>query len=295
MIIIPGPANLDLGSKIAEKLDVKSYPVDHRIFPDGESYIKISPNVVNETVSIIQTTAPEPDRKLIQVLIMSKTIKDFGAKRIILVVPYLAYSRQDKRFLKGEALTLDVILALFEKVGVSDLVVVDIHNEKALQEVAVNNKIAVHNLSAVPAIAEYFKTNGYKDAYSLSPDKGAIHLAQKSNLILKGGYGFFEKSRDRKTGDIEMKVKGLNVSGKKAVVLDDIISSGSTMAKAVKALIEQGAVKVAAASSHALFIGDAIKKLNKAGADMILSTDTVMNPYSKVSIAHLIAEYLKSI
>jgi ribose-phosphate pyrophosphokinase len=295
MIIIPGPASLDLGSKIAEKLEVKSYPVDHRIFPDGESYIKISPNVENEIVSIIQTTAPEPDRKLIQLLIMSKTIKDFGANRIILVVPYLAYSRQDKRFLKGEALTLDVILALFEKVGVSDLVVVDIHNERSLQEVAVNNKISVHNLSAVPAMAEYLKTNGYKGAYSLSPDKGAVHLAQESDLILKGGYGFFEKSRDRRTGDIEMKVKGLNVSGKKAVVLDDIISSGGTMAKAVKGLIEQGAVKIAAASSHALFIGDAIKKLNKAGADMILSTDTVMNPYSKVSIAHLVAEYLGSI
>jgi ribose-phosphate pyrophosphokinase len=295
MIVIPGPASTELGEKIARFLGVDSFPVNHRLFPDGESYIRIEPNIKEKTVVIVQTTAPNPDRKLVQLLIIASTAKDYGAKRVIAVVPYLGYSRQDKRFLKGEALTLDVVLSLLEKTGVSDLLVVDIHNEESIREIEKNHSIKVHNLSAVPTLARYLKESDYMGAYSLSPDKGAVHLAKKASKVLEGGYSFFEKKRDRRTGEIEMLVTDLSIEGKKAVVIDDIISSGGTMANAIKGLKEQGALQVAAMCSHALFMPGAEERLLKAGADIVVASDTVENQYSKISVAKIIKEHLEKI
>jgi ribose-phosphate pyrophosphokinase len=293
MIVIPGPASIELGKKIAEYLGVDSFPVNHRLFPDGESYIRIEPNIKEKTVVIVQTTAPDPDRKLVQLLIIASTARDYGAKRVIAVIPYLGYSRQDKRFLKGEVLTLDVILSLLEKTGVSDLIVVDIHNEESIREIEKNHSIKVHNLSAIPTLANYLKESDYFGAYSLSPDKGAVHLAEKASKVLEGGYSFFEKKRDRRTGEIEMLVTDLNIKGKKAIVIDDIISSGGTMAKAIRGLKEQGALQVAAVCSHALFMSGAEERLSKAGADLIVTSDTVENQYSKISVARTIKEHLE--
>jgi ribose-phosphate pyrophosphokinase len=295
MIIIPGPASTELGEKIAEYLGVDSFPVNYRLFPDGESYIRIEPNIKEKTVVIVQTTAPNSDRKLVQLLMIASTARDHGAKRVIAVVPYLGYSRQDKRFLKGEALTLDIVLSLLDKTGVSDLLVVDIHNEESIREIEKNHSIKVHNLSAVPTLAMYLKESDYMGAYSLSPDKGAVHLAEKASKVLEGGYSFFEKKRDRRTGEIEMLVTDLNIKGKKAVVIDDIISSGGTMAKAIKGLKEQGALQVAAVCSHALFMPGAEERLLKAGADIVVTSDTVENQHSKISVAKIIKEHLEKI
>jgi ribose-phosphate pyrophosphokinase len=295
MIVIPGPASTELGKNIAEFLGVDSFPVNHRLFPDGESYIRIESNVKEKTVVIVQTTSPDPDRKLVQLLMIASTARDYGAKRVIAVVPYLGYSRQDKRFLRGEALTLDVILNLLDKTGVSDLIVVDLHNEKSIREIEKNHSIKVHNLSAVPSLARYLKESDYLGAYCLSPDKGAVHLAEKASKELEGRYSFFEKKRDRRTGEIDMLVTDLDIKGKKAIVIDDIISSGGTMAKAIKGLKEQGANKVAAVCSHALFMPGAEERLFEAGADLIVTSDTVDNSYSKISVAKIIKEHLEKI
>jgi ribose-phosphate pyrophosphokinase len=154
-------------------------------------------------------------------------------------------------------------------------------------------KIGITNLSAVPLIAKYLVEKGFKKAYCLSPDEGAIHLAEAAAEILGGGYGFFEKVRDLKTGDIQMTVKNLDVKGMDAIVIDDIISSGGTMASAISGLKSQGAARVAATCIHGLFIGNSVKKIVESGADLLVSTDTVESDYSKVSIAPLIGEYLK--
>ena len=253
MIVIPGPASKKLGEAIAAKLGVRSNPAEHRLFPDGESYLRLPGGIEDETVIFVQTTAPDPDRKTLQLLIMVKTAKDLGATRVIACVPYLAYMRQDKRFLEGEALSLDVILGLLEAAGVDDL------------------------------------------AYSLSPDVGAIHLAEAAGKVLGGRHGYFEKSRDRRTGEIAMKVKDLDVDGVNAVVFDDIISSGGTTARAIEALKRQGAAKVAAACVHALFMPGAEERIEAAGSGLIVSTDTVKSKHGKVTVAGLIADYVKTL
>jgi ribose-phosphate pyrophosphokinase len=295
MIVIPGPASNKLGEAIAAKLGVHANPAEHRLFPDGESYLRLPGGIEDETVILVQTTAPDPDRKTLQLLFMAKTANDLGAERVIACVPYLAYMRQDKRFLEGEALSLDVILGLLEAAGVDDLVVVDAHSASSLREMEAGHRVKVHNLSAVPLLADYVKNHGYDGAYSLSPDVGAIHLAEAAGKVLGGRHGYFEKSRDRRTGEIAMKVKDLDVDGVNAVVFDDIISSGGTTARAIEALKRQGAAKVAAACVHALFMPGAEERIEAAGSGLIVSTDTVKSKHGKVTVAGLIADYLKTL
>jgi len=295
MIVVPGPASMELGKAVAAQLGLAAHPVEHRLFPDGESYLRLPPAVRGEEAVLVQTTAPDPDRKLMQLLIMARTAKDLGAARITACVPYLAYMRQDKRFLKGEALSLDVVLGLLEAAGVDDLVVVDAHSASSLRKMEADHRVKVHNLSAMPLLAEYVKERGYGGAYSLSPDAGAIRLAMAAGRVLGGRHGYFEKSRDRKTGEITMKVKDLDVDGVNAVVFDDIISSGGTTARAVEGLKRQGAAKVAAACVHALFMPGAEERIREAGADLIVAADTVESSHAGVTVAGLLAGHLKTL
>lgn len=295
MIVIPGPSSLGLGWRIAERLGVEPTPVEHRVFPDGESYIKLTKQVAGESVVIVQTTAPNPDTRLMQLLLMARTAKDFDAEKVVAVVPYLAYARQDKRFTDLESLSLDIIFGMLECAGVTNLVTVNIHNEASTRGVEKRHKVRFHNISAIPLLAEYLKKEGFGGAYSLSPDKGAIYIAEAASKVLGGGYNYFEKTRDRKTGEITMAVKDLNIGGRKAVVFDDMISSGGTMAKAVEALTAQGAEKVATACTHVLYMPGAEEKIRKAGADPIIATNTIETPFSRVSVAGIIADKLREI
>ncbi|MBS7637905.1 ribose-phosphate diphosphokinase [Candidatus Bathyarchaeota archaeon] len=293
MILLSGPASIELGRKIGVELGIPAEPVEHRIFPDGESYIRVAVDVRGETTVIIQTTSPPQDRHLIQLLLMARTVKDLGAKRVLCVVPYLAYARQDKRFMEGEALSLEVILRLLENSGVEGLVVVDVHNEDSLREL--RGGMEVWNISAIPLLARYLRGLGYSGALSISPDTGALGLARLADQELGGGFRAFQKRRDRKTGDIMMWAEDLDVYGRDAAVFDDMVSTGGTTARAVAILKSLGARRVAAACTHALFLGDAERRIKEAGADHILATDTIPTHLSTVSVAKLIADHLKTI
>ena len=295
MIIVPGPASNPLGEAIAHELGQEPVFINNRIFPDGESYIQMPHAVKGETVVIVQTTAPEPDRKILQLLFMARTAKDFGAQRVIAVLPYMAYARQDKRFLEGEALSFDIVLGLLEAIGVDDTIIIDIHCEDALAELQPKYSMKIHNLTALFVLAEYMKKHTYAGAYSLSPDIGRKDIVEKVSKVLDGGFAFFEKIRDRYTGKTTMIVKNLDLKGKNVVIFDDIISSGGTMARAIRGLKDQGAGKVAAVCTHALPVPGANEKLRNAGADDIVATDTVESLYETVSVAGLIADYLRTI
>ena len=295
MIIVPGPASNILGEAIAHELGQEPVFITNRIFPDGESYIQMPNEVEGEAVVLVQTTAPDPDRKIMQLLFMARTAKDFGAERIVAVMPYMAYARQDKRFLEGEALSFDVVLGLLESVGVDDTIVIDVHCEEALEELQPKYTMKIHNLTALFVLAEYMKQHSYDGAYSLSPDIGRKKIVERVSEVLGGGFAFFEKVRDRYTGKTTMIVKDLDLKGKNVVIFDDIISSGGTMSRAIQGLKEQGAGKVAAVCTHALPVPGANEKLRNAGADDIVATDTVESLYETVSIAGLVAEYLRTL
>ena len=295
MIIIPGPASNALGEAIAHELGQEPVFIPNRIFPDGESYVQLPSELQDQTVVLIQTTAPEPDRKIMQLLFMARTAKDLGAKRVIVVMPYMAYARQDKRFLYGEALSFDIVFDLLEAVGVDDTILIDIHSETVLEELKPRHNMRIHNLTAIFVLAEYLKKNSYAGAYSLSPDIGRKDIVERVSKVMGGGFAFFEKVRDRYTGKTSMVVKDLDLKGKNVVIFDDIISSGGTMARAIQGLKEQGSGKVAAVCTHALPVAGANEKLRNAGADKVVATDTVESVYETVSIAGLVADFLKTL
>lgn len=295
MIIIPGPASNALGEAVAHHFGQEPVFLSNRIFPDGESYVQLPSNLKGETVVLVQTTAPEPDRKIMQLLFMARTAQDMGAERIIAVMPYMAYARQDKRFLEGEALSFDIVFDLLEAVGVDDTIVIDVHCEESLESLKHRHKMRIHNLTAIFVLADYLKKNSYDGAYSLSPDIGRKDIVEKVSKVMGGGFAFFEKIRDKYTGKTTMVVKDLDLKGKNVVIFDDIISSGGTMSRAIQGLKRQGSGRVAAVCTHALPVPGAFEKLRNAGADRIIATDTVESIYETISVAGLIADYLRGL
>lgn len=290
MKVIPGPASKQLGERIGDLLKAEVVPVFFKTFPDGESYIRFDAEFLeDEDVVIVQTTGPPQDQRIIQLLLMADNARDMKARSITAVVPYFAYSRQDKRFLPGEVFSIKTIVKLLEDCGISKIISVNAHNPTLLKAF----KIPVEDLSAVPLLAEYFRTKGLvKNPLSLSLGKKALSVAKEADAILHGGFDFVSTKRDVRTGNVTLDERELLVKGRDVVVFDDIISSGGTMAKAVKLVKDQGAKKVYAACVHPLLIGDSQKRILENGAEEIIGTDCVPSPVSKVSVAPLIAKVL---
>jgi len=288
MIVVPGPASQELGRKIAELLKAKAVSVGFKKFPDGESYIRLEGNVEGEDVAIVQTISPPQDTHLVQLFLMADAAKDLGAKEVLTVVPYFAYARQDKRFLSGEAFSVKTVMSLLGACGISKILTVNSHNPQILK----GFRIPVEDLSAISLIADYFRNKGYEGAFSLSLGKKALDIATQANNILKGGYDYVTTERDKATGEVKIGRKSLPVKNRDVIIFDDIISSGGTMAKAVKAVKDQGARKVYAACVHPLLAEGAKEKIVKSGAEGIVGTDCIPSPVSVVSVAPLVAQAL---
>lgn len=290
MKIIPGPASKELGEKIGRLFQIDVVPVFHKTFPDGESYIRFDTgSLQSEDVAIIQTTSPPQDQRIIQLLLMADNALDMKARSITAVVPYFAYSRQDKRFLPGEAFSIKTIVKLFQDCGVGKMITVNAHNSSLLQTM----KIRIEDLSAIPLLAEHFITsNLVENPVSLSLGKKAVSMAKEADSILKGGFDHISTKRDIRTGNVTIEEKQLAVRNRDVIVFDDIISSGGTMAKAVRFVKGQRARKVYSACVHPLLSGDSYRRILEEGAEGIVGTDCVQSTVSEVSIAPLIGKAL---
>ncbi|MCL2643187.1 MAG: ribose-phosphate diphosphokinase [Candidatus Bathyarchaeota archaeon] len=290
MKIILGPASIELAENVSSLIDIQNIPVTSKIFPDGESYVKLEGNVLGENVVIIQTTCPPmQDGKLFQLAFMADAAKRAGANKVTAVVPYLAYTRQDKMFLSGEGISVGTIARMLGASGIDNLLTVNIHSEHVLSEFPFLAK----TVSGISLLAEYFVKQGHKNVFALAPDKGAMYIAQEAQQVLGGGVGHLSKVRDRYTGQTVQSAEGLDVEGQTVVIFDDIISTGGTIVGAAKILKERGAKHVFTACVHPLLIGDASKRILEAGVEEIVGTDSVPGVYSKVSLAPLISKQLK--
>ena len=288
MIIVPGPASQSLGQKVAETLNAQIVSVNLKTFPDGEYCLRFEGDVSGEEVVVVQSTGPPQDTNIMRLLLMLDAAKDLRAEKVTAVVPYLAFARQDKRFLPGEVVSAETVVKLIEACGTDQFVTVNIHSENTLKRFSVPTE----NLSAITLLANHFKNRGLDGAFSLSPDKGAVELAEEADRVLGGGCGWLRKERDRYTGEIQVEEKSLNVKGRDVIVFDDIISTGGTIARAVKMLKTQGARRVYAACVHPLLIDEAKQKILNNGAEEIVGTDSIPSSVRTVSLAPLIAEAL---
>ncbi len=281
---------MELGEKICELTGYGKVSVMARVFPDGESYVRLEGNVQNERVYIVQTTSTPQDTRLMQLALLAHAAKRIGASKVTAVTPYLAYARQDKIFLQGETISIEAIATMLKAAGVDELITANVHSESALTKCPFPAK----TISAIPLLADHFVRKGTNKAFALSPDKGAMYIALQAQSVLGGEVGHLQKQRDRYTGQTIQTAAHLNVKGQTVIIFDDIISTGGTIVGAAKILREQGAAHVYAACVHGLFIGDAEKRILEAGVEEIVSTDSVPSKNSKVSLAPLFAQELKA-
>jgi len=288
--IICGPASKPLAEAVSAQTGYPNVNVSAKVFPDGESYVRLEDEVKDEEVAIIQTTCPPmQDGRLFQLCFMADAAKRGGAKKVTAVVPYLAYARQDKMFLSGEGISIETISRMLKAAGIDELLTVNIHSEHSLGQFP----FPARTVSAIPLIADYFVKKGHKGAFALSPDKGAMYIAQQAQSFLGGDVGHLNKTRDRYTGQTVQTAEGLNVKGQTVLILDDIISTGGTIVGAAKILRENGAKHVFCGCVHGLLIGEAEKRILDAGVEEIVGTDSVPGSVSKVSLAPLISQVLK--
>ncbi len=287
--VAPGPASKKLGFKVAGEVGAELVEVESKVFPDGESYVRFTRDVEGKDLVVVQSCYPPQDKHFVELLLMVKTAKELGARRVAAVVPYLAYSRQDKRFLEGEAVSGRVLLELLGAAGVDFLVTVDIHSESILEGLGYE---AV-NVTAMPLLARYLADLGLERPLVLSPDRRREREAGIVARELGTEHSWLEKTRDLKTGEVKTQVKELPVEGRDVVIVDDIISTGGTIANAARIVKEQGARRVVAACTHPILSPGAEERMRSAGVEIVVGTDSVESSVSLVTVAPAVAEALK--
>lgn len=289
MSVIAGPASPDLANRIAKRLGAQLVAAELRVFSDGESKIKMGR--AGKNCVVVQSTHPPADTRLMQALMMAKKCIDDGAHDVCAVIPYLAYARQDRAFLEGEVVSIALVAKLLEAAGVKHVITVDIHSQLAMSHFA-----SIQNVSSVPLLADYAASKlKLHMPVVVSPDAGGADRAKEFARRLKADMTALKKSRDRTTGEVTVDEKiDVDVSGRDAVLVDDMISSGGSMVKAAEVLRKKGAGKVYAMCAHALLIGDAAQKIKASGVQDIIATNSVPGEYAKVDMSPAIADALKS-
>ena len=283
MYIIGGTASKSVAEDLSKKLDKPLAMTISKRFPDNEFYMRIEDDVSGEHVVIVQTTYP--DNNIVELFILQNAVEEAGAKEITVVIPYFGYARQDTKFKSGEPISAKALASLIS-LNADRVITVDPYKEYILDFFST----PAFSCSAVPELAKYLKIKDIDMV--LAPDKGALERVKQASKIIKCDFDYMEKTRiDGET--IEIKPKKLDSHNKNVAIIDDIISTGGTMAKSIQELKKYGAKNVFIACTHGLFAGDAIKKLNAAGCDEIISTDTVISEFSKVKIAPSIVDLLK--
>ena len=139
MKIISGPASKNLAERVSALSGFANIPVVFKVFPDGESYVRLDGDVLGEDVAVVQTTCPPgQDGRLFQLAFMADAAKRGGAKKVTAIVPYLAYARQDKMFLHGEGISVETVARMLKAAGIDKLITINIHSEPALQGVSIS-------------------------------------------------------------------------------------------------------------------------------------------------------------
>ncbi len=297
MLFIGDLDNRDLSERLGEAFKTSVIYPDKHIFPDGEMRLRVLEEVVDQEIVFLKSHIKPVDSNILSTVFLIDLLKRNGAGLVTGVIPYLGYQRADHMFRTGEGVPLEMIISMLEAAGLAKIVIVDPHAIKTPDLF----KIKVANLSALEVFAKKIKSMKLaSNTFTLvTPDSGGVRRVMiLSGMLGNAHYAVIEKNRDLETGNVET----AKVEGKIqeiCFVVDDMISSGGTIVKAVDALIARGAKKIYVMATHGIFSENAPRLLETSKAKKIFVTDSIPVPDSKkfkkleiLSIADLIAKSL---
>ena len=297
MIVATLNSDILSAKRVSEELNSKLIIFEERVFPDGEVIVKLKDvkQLSEEPIIFYVKLYPFSNEKIIK-LIQSLDILDDYIKspNITLVIPYLPYSRQDKRFLDGEPISLKTLLRLFNIFNIKKLITIDRHSTQKYEN-SINFPII--NLSILKEIVKYTITKKIvsKNVVLISPDKGGFKRVAEVASEFDLEYTYLNKNRDRHTGQVTSSMTDRElVRGRDVIVLDDIISTGNSLIETATILNQSGANTIIAGASHLLLKKDADINLFNSGYSKIIGSNTIETKYSVIQIEKNIAESIDS-
>lgn len=286
MHVIGGSASTALAERVSRELGNAPFGIPFvKRFPDGELYLRVGGRLEGEEIVLVQSTRSDQD--LIELLLLEDAIREAGARRLYVVVPYFGYARQDRAFFPGEPVSARA-LARHVALEADAVVTVDLHSPSTL---GAFGKPA-YEASGIPAITRLLRERPVD--LLVSPDRGGVERVKRASQLLDKPWIAMEKKRiDSEHVELALPpTLPIDLEGKHIVILDDVISTGGTIVEAAKLLKRQRVGAIAAACTHGLFLKDAFERI-KAVADELYSTDTLLNPAEKSSVAPDIAQILR--
>jgi len=295
--IFTGNANPQLARDIAAYLEVPLGKAMVGKFTNNEIAVKIEENVRGTDVFVIQPTCHPVNDHLMELLIMMDALSRSSANTITAVVPYYGYAKQEKKTSGREPITAKLVANLMTVASADRLIVVDLH-APAIQGFF---DIPVDNLYSLPVMVNHFVKRGLtgSNLVVVSPDAGGVARARTFAEKLQASLAIIFKRRPRPDVSEVTEVVG-DVSGKVAVIVDDMISTGGTLVNAANALLARGATKVWAAATHGILAGDAINIIGNSAIEEVVVTDTIPIPafaregkFVVLSVASLLGEAIR--
>ena len=300
MLIFSGSSNPELADKVAKELGTELAEVDKTQFANGEIYIRLQESVRGADCFVMQSHSGQVNFTIMEQLLLVDALKRASAKRITAVLPFYPYSRQDKKALPREPISARLVADLFIAAGADRIVSIDLHTQQIQGFV----DQPFDHLTAMPLFVNYFQEKFQEPITIISPDAGGVRRATTFAKNMEAYVGFVHKKRDPK---IHNEVKSFTIIGevdnRHAILLDDIIDTGGTIAAASRILKERGALSVNVAATHGIFSEGSVEKLKDAPVDKIVVTDTLLqngNPkklgnVESLSVSGIIANALTSI
>jgi len=301
LMLFSGRAHPELAEQVAKQLDVTITPQSAYSFANGEIFVRFEESVRGSDAFVLQSHSAPINDQIMEQLIMVDALKRASAKRITVVMPFWGYSRQDKKHRGREPISARLVADMFKVAGADRIMTVDLHTA----QIQGFFDGPVDHLFALPVLAEHVsRTYADEDITVVSPDSGRVRLAERWAETLGGTpVAFIHKTRDplKPNESRANRVVG-EIDGRLCVVIDDMIDTGGTVAKAVQALLAQGAKDAVVAATHGVLSGPAGERLAACGAREVIFTDTLPIPDEKrfptmtvLSIAPLLAEAIHQV
>jgi ribose-phosphate pyrophosphokinase len=296
--IFSGNSNLELAHKICRYLKVPLGKAEIDSFSDGEIRVRINENVRGSDIFLIQAGTPPVNKNLMELLIMLDALYRASAKRITAVIPYYAYGRQDRKDRPRAPITAKLIANIITVAGANRVLTVDLHagQIQGFFDIPVD-----HLFAGPPVLIKYFESLGLKNIVVVSPDTGSVKTCRALAKRLDANLAIIDKRRPEDNVSEVMNVIG-EVKGRTAIIMDDMVDTGSSIINAAIAVKEKGARQVYAGCTHAVLSGGAVKKIEESCIEEMVITDTIPlsedkhSPKIKVlSVAELLGEAIRRI